>query len=146
MKKNDVDKIIIEIMSNAIIDTTFDIPYLAGYSKDGMRIYIDKDCPYFYKEYPVYQLLLIHEYTEKKEIDKGTHYQTAHQRALTLEKMACTALGLQWNEYDNFMQKQIKTAEHQRLERLPYDLDLTPYLDEMDFLELKKMFPDKVYH
>jgi len=146
MKKDNVYEIILEILSTKIVDTTFNIPYLVGYSKDGMKIYTDKDLPYFYKEYPIYRLLLIHAYTEKREIDKGCHYLTAHQKALTLEKMCCTALGLQWTEYEMFLKKYIKTASHNRLENLPYDLDFTAYRDEVDFLELKRRFPDKTYN
>ena len=146
MNSDELDDFIIEIMKKRIIDPYHDIPYLAGYNKSGTKIYIDKDCPFFFNGFPVYQLLIIHESVEKNEIDKGMHYQSAHEKALIAEKIACTALGLSWNVYDAYMRKQIKNARHEKLKRLPNDLDLTPYLDEHDYEELKRMFPDKGGH
>lgn len=146
MRIDELDDFIIEIMKKRVIDPYHDIPYLAGYNKDGTIIYIDKDCPYFFKGFPIYQLLIIHEHVEKNEIDKGVHYQAAHQTALITEKIACTSLGLSWNEYDLYMKKKIKTAAHEQLENVPDDLDFTPYLDEHDYEELKRMFSSKRVH
>ena len=42
------------------------------------------------------------------------------------------ACGIEWHDYDQFMQQWIKRADSAKLSKVPADLDLTPYLDEND--------------
>src|SRR5258708_872858 len=73
------------------IDRSHDIPYLAGYSIDGRRIYIDRHLPPTFehrgKKFGVDRYLLLHEEVEKTLIDAlGLHYQHAHQIATRAEE------------------------------------------------------------
>ena len=68
------------------IDREHDIPYLAGYSLDGKRIYIDRHLPPTFRhrgrDVAVDRYLLLHEEVEKALIDHlDLHYQHAHQIA-----------------------------------------------------------------
>ena len=50
------------------------------------------------------------------------------------------AAGIKWKDYDNFMQKHIKTAGHDKtLKQIPPDLDIKPYHDEKDTKTLREM-------
>ena len=91
------------------IDREHDIPYLAGYSLDGKRIYIDRHLPptfrYRGREIAVDRYLLLHEEVEKALIDHlDLHYQHAHQIATRAEEAAVRADGVSWRAYDRFMQ------------------------------------------
>lgn len=129
------------------IDREHDIPYLAGYSKDGKTIYIDRHLPETLPakfssdiHYSVIKFLVLHEAIEKSLITSlGLSYQHAHQIALRAERAAVKAAGLNWRTYDKFMQKYIKEDADERLTKVPEDLDLTPYIDEHDDDLLVKM-------
>ncbi len=119
------------------IDREHDIPYLAGYSLDGKRIYIDRHLPptfrYRGREIAVDRYLLLHEEVEKALIDHlDLHYQHAHQIATRAEEAAVRADGVSWRAYDRFMQTYVKEMGDERLTKLPPDLDLKPYRDEHD--------------
>jgi hypothetical protein len=126
------------------IDREHDIPYLAGYSLDGKRIYIDRHLPptfrYRGREIAVDRYLLLHEEVEKALIDHlDLHYQHAHQIATRAEEAAVRADGVSWRAYDCFMQQFVKTMGDERLTKLPADLDLKPYRDEHDTGLLRRM-------
>ena len=126
------------------IDRAHDIPYLAGYSLDGKRIYIDRHLPptfrYRGREIAVDRYLLLHEEVEKALIDHlSLHYQHAHQIATRAEEAAVRADGVSWRAYDRFMQQYVKTIGDERLTKLPDDLDLKPYRDEHDFDLMRRM-------
>src|SRR5260370_3553326 len=126
------------------IDRSHDIPYLAGYSTDGKRIYIDRHLPrsfaYKGRMIEVDRYLLLHEEVEKTLIDQlGLHYQHAHQIATRAEEAAVRADGVSWRAYDQFMQRYVKQMGDERLTRLPADLDLKPYRDEHDFELMRRM-------
>lgn len=126
------------------IDREHDIPYLAGYSLDGRRIYIDRHLPptfrYRGREVAVDRYLLLHEEVEKALIDHlGLHYQHAHQIATRAEEAAVRADGISWRAYDRFMQQYVKEMGDERLTRLPDDLDLKPYRDEHDYDLMRRM-------
>jgi hypothetical protein len=126
------------------IDRDHDIPYLAGYSLDGKRIYIDRHLPPTFqfrgREIAVDRYLLLHEEVEKTLIDQlKLHYQHAHQIATRAEEAAVRADGISWRAYDRFMQQYVKTAGDERLEKVPDDLDLKPYRDEHDYDLLRRM-------
>ena len=126
------------------IDRAHDIPYLAGYSLDGRRIYIDRHLPptlrYRGRDVSVDRYLLLHEEVEKALIDHlDLHYQHAHQIATRAEEAAVRADGVSWRAYDRFMQQYVKTMGDERLTRLPDDLDLKPYRDEHDYDLMRRM-------
>jgi len=126
------------------IDRGHDIPYLAGYSLDGKRIYIDRHLPktFIYKSrtIAVDRYLLLHEEVEKTLIDQlALHYQHAHQIATRAEEAAVRADGVSWRAYDRFMQTYVKRVGDERLTKLPADLDLKPYRDEHDYDLMRRM-------
>jgi hypothetical protein len=125
-------------------DREHDIPYLAGYSVDGRRVYIDRHLPrsFLYKgrAIAVDRYLLLHEEVEKTLIDQlGLHYQHAHQIATRAEEAAVRADGVSWRAYDRFMQRYVKQMGDERLAKLPADLDLKPYRDEHDYDLMRRM-------
>lgn len=117
------------------IDTSYDIPYVAGYDKrDGTRIYIDRSVPLekvlpgSSVPVPIGRLLTIHELVEKAMIDEyGLRYQQAHQLALRMEREAATALEVSWESYDRYMVGVIDAVGQRRPERVPPGLDMAPY-------------------
>lgn len=119
------------------IDRKHDIPYLAGYSKDGETIYIDRHMPktmkYAGRNVDTDRYLILHEEVEKTLIDQlDLHYLHAHQIASRAEQAAVRAAGIRWRDYDRFMQKHVKYIGDERLSKVPADLDLKPYRDEHD--------------
>ncbi len=134
-----------EILKRITLDCEHDIPYLAGYSVDRSKIYIDRHLhkrftDHLGRSHEVDKFLVLHEATEKAMIDTwGLHYQHAHQIALRAEEAAVRAAGIEWRDYDRFMQQWIKTADSAKLTNVPANLDLTPYLDENDGELIKVM-------
>ena len=117
------------------LDRKHDIPYLAGYSRDGKTIYIDRHMPpsfrYGGREINTDRYLILHEEVEKTLIDQlNLHYLHAHQIASRAEQAAVRAAGIRWKDYDDFMQKNVKHIGDERLTKVPADLDLKPYRDE----------------
>jgi hypothetical protein len=126
------------------LDRRHDVPYLAGYSRDGNTIYIDRHMPatmkYKGREIDTDRFLILHEEVEKTLIDQlDLHYLHAHQIATRAEEAAVRAAGILWRDYDRFMQKYVKKIGDERLKKVPADLDLKPYRDEHDFDLLKRM-------
>jgi hypothetical protein len=75
------------------LDRKHDIPYLAGYSKDGKTIYIDRHMPssfrYDGRDINTDRYLILHEEVEKTLIDRlNLHYLHAHQIATRAEQAA----------------------------------------------------------
>ena len=134
-----------DILARVHLDRDHDIPYLAGYSVDRKKIYIDrhleKTCiDHNGCHHEVDKFLILHETTEKALIDCwNLKYQHAHQIALRAEEAAVRAAGIEWRDYDRFMQQWIKRADSGKVTRVPHDLDLTPYLDENDGELIKVM-------
>jgi hypothetical protein len=126
------------------LDRAHDIPYLAGYSRDGKTIYIDRHMPRTMKlrgrEIDTDRFLILHEEVEKTLIDQlNLHYLHAHQIATRAEEAAVRAAGLRWRDYDRFMQKYVKKIGDEGLSKVPADLDLKPYRDEHDFELMQRM-------
>ena len=139
-----LERAVKDILARTTLDRTHDIPYLAGYSRDGKTIYIDRHLPESFESRgkAVYtdKFLVLHEALEKAVIDTlGLRYQHAHQLALREEEAAVRAFGVSWKEYSDFMDRYIKEAADERLARIPRDLDLKPYRDEHDLELLKRM-------
>ncbi|MDE2196519.1 MAG: hypothetical protein KGJ56_04970 [Gammaproteobacteria bacterium] len=132
------------LLRRARLDRKHDIPYLAGYSRDGRTVYIDRELPRYFvsRRTRIYtdRFLILHETVEKAMIDQvGLKYQHAHQIALRTEEAAVRAYGISWREYDRFMQRYIKEVADESLKRLPLDLDIKPYRDEHDYGLLHRM-------
>jgi hypothetical protein len=126
------------------LDRAHDILYLAGYSRDGKTIYIDRHMPKTMKfggrEVDTDRFLILHEEVEKTLIDQlDLHYLHAHQIATRAEEAAVRAAGIRWRDYDRFMQKNVKKIGDERLRKVPSDLDLKPYRDEHDDDLLRRM-------
>ena len=126
------------------LDRDHDIPYLAGYSKDGKIIYIDRHMPksfrYQEREINTDRYLILHEEVEKTLIDQlNLHYLHAHQIASHAEQAAVRAAGINWRDYDRFMQENVKLIGDERLSKVPADLDLKPYRDEHDYDLVQRM-------
>jgi hypothetical protein len=139
-----LERAVKDILSRTTLDRTWDIPYLAGYSRDGKTIYIDRHLPVSFKSggKVIYtdKFLILHEALEKAVIDKlGLVYQHAHQLALREEEAAVRAFGISWREYSDFMDLYIKEAADERLTRIPPNLDIKPYRDEHDVAVLRSM-------
>jgi hypothetical protein len=126
------------------LDRKHDIPYLAGYSKDGKIIYIDRHMPqtfrYQGRDINTDRYLILHEEVEKTLIDQlNLHYLHAHQIASRAEQAAVRAAGIRWQDYDAFMQENVKHIGDERLTKVPADLDLKPYRDEHDYELVQRM-------
>jgi hypothetical protein len=126
------------------LDRDHDIPYLAGYSVDGTVIYIDRHMPegfeYRGRTVETDRFLILHEEVEKTMIDRlNLHYLHAHQIAARAEQAAVRACGINWCDYDDFMQDNVKHIGDERLSKVPADLDLKPYRDEHDTELLERM-------
>jgi len=126
------------------LDRSHDVPYVAGYSKDGKTIFIDRHLPsemeYKGRKINTDRFLLLHEEVEKTLIDQlNLHYLHAHQIATRAEEAAVRAARISWREYDRFMQKYVKKMGDERLTKVPADLDLKPYRDEHDTELLERM-------
>src|SRR5882724_775334 len=126
------------------LDRKHDIPYLAGYSKDGKIIYIDRHMPqtfrYQGRDINTDRYLILHEEVEKTLIDQlNLHYLHAHQIASRAEQAAVRAAGISWAAYDKFMQENVKHIGDERLTNVPADLDLKPYRDEHDYDLVQRM-------
>jgi len=122
----------------------YDIPYIAGYSADGGTIYIDRHLPRTIRwkgqTFRIEPFLVTHEVVEKALLDElGLHYLHAHQVALRTERDAVKAAGLSWGAYQRLMKRNEKPIEEEKLEKVPGDLDLTPYRDARDFPTLERL-------
>lgn len=116
----------------------FDIPYLAGYSKDGKTIYFDCHLPRKLKVggrlMNLVPSLTEHEHVEKSLIDAlGYKYAPAHNAATVAEHRVVRAEGFLPSEYEKALRPFIKADAIERIKRAPADLDLTPYIDSHDF-------------
>lgn len=138
-----LDRALTAIRRRKKVDREHDVPYLAGYSKDGATIYIDRRLPKSFRTKTgrrvlVDRYLVLHEAVEKTLIDElGLHYQQAHQIAARAEQAAVRADKIPLGEYDAFNQRYIRVAADGEWPNAPPDLDLTPYEDEKDLETLR---------
>ena len=123
------------------VDKSHDVPYLAGYSKDGNTIYVDRHVPLRMGKIDILPYLLEHEHSEKTLMDMaGLSYEQAHAIATMLEHKLIEKDGETTpKEYEAYLRDYIKTAEHEKLTKLPQDLDFTPYKESKDYDLLKRM-------
>lgn len=132
---NSMNSVTNAILKKIKLDTSYNIPYTAGYSEDGSIIYIDKNLPRSYNNSKgekvfVYPFLIMHEATEISLINVlGLNYKQAHRLALNEEQASVTSYGYDWKEYDKFMQEWTNIIMDMNIESVPKNLDLTPYED-----------------
>jgi hypothetical protein len=127
-----------------VVNHSYDIPYIAGYSVDGHTVFIDRHLPrsfrWLMKTVRVEPFLLIHEIVEKALLDElRLHYLHAHQIAVRTERDAVKAAGVSWWAYQNFIKKHEREIEEETVVKVPASLDLTPYRDEKDFALLERL-------
>lgn len=127
-----------------VVNRSYDIPYIAGYSVDGHTVFIDRHLPrsfrWLMKTVRVEPFLLTHEIVEKALLDElRLHYLHAHQIAVRAERDAVKAAGVSWWAYQSFMKKHERMIEEEILVKVPASLDLTPYRDEKDFALLARL-------
>jgi hypothetical protein len=151
--RTDTDEISDEVMADLLkavlarvkkVDREHDIPYIAGYSQNGEKIYIDRHMPKSFetagRRVQTDRFLILHEAIEKALLDElALNYVHAHQIALRAERAAVEAQGIAWKEYDAFTKSHGKKIGDERLTKVPDDLDVTPYRDEHDFRTLQQM-------
>ena len=126
------------------LDRNHDIPYLAGYSKNGKTIYIDRHMPKSFlfgrRRIKTDRFLILHEAIEKTLMDHlGLRYLHAHQIATRAEQAAVRAAGISWDAYDRFMRLYVKSSGDKGLGKVPRDLDLKPYREERDDALLRRI-------
>jgi len=149
-KSEDIEDVVLLDVVQAIrrrvrvVNRDFDIPYIAGYSKDGRTVFIDRHLPrsfrWLMRMVRIEPFLLTHEVVEKALLDElRLHYLHAHQIALRAERDAVKAAGVSWWAYQRFMKQHEKAIEEEKLVRVPASLDLTPYRDEKDFGLLQRL-------
>lgn len=121
------------------VNRDYEIPYLAGYSKDGKTIYIDKRfCPVFRlkdgRGMDTTKYLCVHEYSERLIEDFcGYKYPYAHELATGIERESVEGDGYPWDEYDRYMKAEVKRLKKLEPKTLvPKDYDDKPELDTHD--------------
>ena len=126
-----------------VLNTRYEIPYLAGYSQNGDTLYIDKRLPRWFtlkngKTIDIHKYLAVHERVEKHlEDTKGYKYAFAHEKATGEERKAVEKDGIDWDEYQGYMLKMVKKLE-KFSGAAPPDLDLKPEKDSHDYYRYHK--------
>ncbi len=119
-----------------VLDRDHDLPYLAGYSKDGKTRYVDRHLPEMLTceedghkyEFATTPHLMDHEGFEKAIMDTlGWGYSHAHEAANGFERRGVLKAGLPWQKYNKALLPYIKKDEHEKLVKVPADLDMAPY-------------------
>lgn len=140
-------RIVARLKQRPTVDTSYDIPYIAGYSKNGRTVYVDRHFPLKHLAVGktilnVLPFLLIHETVEKAVIDiLKKHYLYAHTIGTYAEEKAVKAAGIDVPTYEKGYAPYIKRDEAERVKRVPRDLDLTPYIDSHDRKVLNHLRP-----
>lgn len=125
--------------------TGVDIPYTAGYSKDGKTVYIDRDVPETIKikahngtgtvEINLWKAFAVHEMTEKSLEDEPAYwpYEWSHEVATRAERLYVESVGADWNDYNAKTEKMVNAIlKRGDYKNIPKDLDPEPYEQEGD--------------
>lgn len=135
------------------LDTKHDVPYTAGYSKDGKTVYIDRTVPQFLEvkakgsraklvKIDIWNTFLFHETTELSLESEpyDLEYVFAHQCALHLERDYVEALGADWTDYNTKTLKIVNAIYARKIfPNIPKDLDKEPMYAEDDEAILEQM-------
>jgi hypothetical protein len=147
LTKENTDNAIKALEARKKINRKYDVPDLAGYSKDASTLYIDKDCPDFFeyngKKVKSDRYLLLHEEVESGLMKaEGSDYLDSHQISCCAEKEAVeTVEGFGgWDAYSKFCRVQINAAWNKKGKlNVPPDLNLKPYIQQKEMAKLKQM-------
>ncbi len=134
-----------KLVKRAKIVTGYDNPYLVGRSTDMRRLYPDNDLPEFIKaggkKVDVYATTARHECAEWLLMtEDGLDYLPAHRVATRVERdYVEEKYGNIWKSYCAELDDYIKSAEHEKVRRVPLDLDLRMFEDEDDKAHLRAL-------
>ena len=129
-----------ELDRSYTVNRDYDIPFVAGYSTDERTIYIDRHYKKMMGKFDTEPTIILHEKVEKSLIDCfGLRYQSAHHIATHVERDAIRAMGIDWTEYENFVERQYKIIGHEQVRKVPRKLDLTPYRDDSSIEMVRAM-------
>jgi hypothetical protein len=126
------------------LNRDYDIPYLAGYSKDGRIVYIDRHLPTSLRIggrlVHIFPFLIVHERTEKALLDfAGMRYNEAHELATLAEHKELERHGVSSTLYEKALDPYIKADQHEKIQRIPAELDFRPYKDSNDYKLIQRM-------
>lgn len=126
------------------IDRDFDVPYVAGYSKDAKTIYIDRHLPIILliggRRIAIIPYIVTHERTEKALLDFfDFNYSKAHKVATFAEHRELRSQNVSPNLYEKALDPYIKADQHEKILKVPKDLDMEPYRDSRDLRLLERM-------
>lgn len=153
LSDKDVKKLEEFIEDEVDIVNDYDIPYTAGYSKDGFTIYMDYSVPQFLDvlargsrtktvKVDIWKSFAVHEMTEKSLEDKPYFwdYSISHEDALRAERLYVESIGADFNDYNKKTLEIVdRIMKRDSYPNCPKDLDLQPYKDDNDTAILKKM-------
>ena len=134
--------------SSIRVSTNFDIKYTGGYSLDGKTVYLDEHFPQKLeikgKVVDARESIgLHHELPEKWLSDQGYEYPYAHEMATGIEKKYVESLGVEWKDYCDEVDKNLRNVYKRTLGKSPSSLDLAPYLYCRDQEALKEIRKSK---
>lgn len=126
------------------VDRDYDIPYLAGYSKDGRVVYVDRHLPLTVRfggaSVAVLPFLIVHERTEKGLEDcLGLDYEEAHKVATWREHRELLKARRSVKLYEAALDPYIKASQLEQIVKVPRDLDMKPYRDSGDKKLIERM-------
>lgn len=127
------------------INRRYDVPYLAGASKDGKTVYIDRRVPRKlaikrrggrgYVSVSLDPFLAVHEETEfGLMVSEKMPYAQAHAIATQAEKKAVEKAGLDWDYYEKVCDGLLSHIEHEKPRQAPPDLYTKPYSHDKQVL------------
>ena len=118
------------------VSRDYEVPYLAGYSRDGSTLYIDKYSARGFitsngVKVDTDKYLCIHEYVEDSCLRNGATYTLGHAIASLAEAKAVEEDNVPLMEYNRFMDGEVRKAGSRKsYEDLPPDLDTRPYFQD----------------
>lgn len=120
-----------------VVNNTYQVPYVAGYSNDGKTIYIDNRLPDSFidsrkQQVNVHYYLILHEVAEKALKDElELSYNDAHSLAMGLQSYALARDDINADEYYAFQQKYVDMdIKPEDFDDVPPDLDISPYIED----------------
>lgn len=107
----------------------YEVPYLGGISRDGETVYLDSKLSKLPKW--AKSLIVLHEVVEwsLKRWIKG--YEERHHMATAAEDSFAEHTGHSASEYRELLRPYYAPIEHEAIQRIPKDLDLSPYSGEL---------------
>ncbi len=117
------------LVSVVTVDRQYDVKTLANRSKNGKKVYIDRDVPTILPKTNIDtgKTLPWHEISEWLLMNRGKSYDdgpdSAHPIATAVEKKRVEALGGDWKEYTDEMDGLISSIAHKTISNPPPDQD-----------------------